>query len=169
MLEVGKRVGLVGGESASSQFDNELATIPKLPVSATSDSFWRVLIRTEGYQPELIPTLTDCFRFVERGKSPVLRGWDFPHLSHLATEVSQGSNWISSWVDFPGQHRMLVFVPEWPVCSLCGNSGGTNRKLAGETCEIRHGPSGPKSTRILGRCSRLFVFYKSGPQNFGDI
>ncbi len=91
MLEVGKRVGLVPGETAASQFDANLATIQSLPVPVKDFPFWRVVYRPEAYVPELIPSLTECVKLVEKARVH-LRGWDFPHLSNRDNERSTVRN-----------------------------------------------------------------------------
>ena len=87
MLEVGKRVGLVPGETAASKFDTELEAIQDLPVPVKEYPFWRVVFRPEVYDPDLIPSLTECVKLVEKARVR-LRGWDFPHLSNQASECS---------------------------------------------------------------------------------
>jgi hypothetical protein len=101
MLEVGKRVGLVPGETAASSFDAELATITQMPVPVKDYPYWTVLFRPESYDAELIPTLTDCIKLVEKSRVQ-LRGWDFPHLSHREEDRSHGSSWVGSWANFMG-------------------------------------------------------------------
>src|SRR5262249_6008882 len=101
MLEVGKRVGLVPGESAASLYDAELATINKLPVPVKEYPFWTVTFRPEIYLPDRIPSLTECFKLVEKARVQ-LRGWDFPHLSNRETDRGHGSTWIGSWAAFMG-------------------------------------------------------------------
>ena len=101
MLEVGKRVGLAPSETAASRFDAELATMDGLPVPVESFPHWRVLFRPETYIADLIPTLTECVKLVEKTRVR-LRGWDFPHLSHLQDERTHGSHWMGSWANFMG-------------------------------------------------------------------
>lgn len=73
-----------------------------LPVPVKDYPYWTVLFRPETYAPDLIPSLTDCIKLVEKTRVQ-LRGWDFPHLSNRDTERSHGSNWIGSWTCFMGQ------------------------------------------------------------------
>ncbi len=99
MLEGAKRVGLVPDDNAASKYDAELATIGDLPVPVLDYPYWRVLFRPVGYNPDLIPNLTECTKIVEKGRVQ-LRGWDFPHLSNRETERLHGSNWIGSLASF---------------------------------------------------------------------
>ncbi|HUK55151.1 MAG TPA: hypothetical protein VLY20_00650 [Nitrospiria bacterium] len=62
---------------------------------------WRVNLRPEKYEPELIPSLKECFEQIEKAKVS-LRGWDYPHLSNRQIERDQGLNWVASWSDFWG-------------------------------------------------------------------
>src|SRR5436309_4044427 len=79
-----------------------LATLTDIPVPVKDYPHWTVLFRPETYNPELIPSLTDCVRLVEKARVQ-LRGWDFPHLSNRDTDRSHGSNWTGSWASFEGQ------------------------------------------------------------------
>jgi hypothetical protein len=72
-----------------------------LPVPVRKFPYWAVLFRPEMYTPELIPSLGDCIKLVEKTRVQ-LRGWDFPHLSNEPTERGNGSNWVASWVNFLG-------------------------------------------------------------------
>lgn len=104
MLEAGKRVGLVPTEAAASKYDAELSTIKTLPVPINALPHWRVLFRPESYAPDLIPTLTDCVRLVEKARVR-FRGWDFPHLANKTNTDNGfvcGSQWIGSWANFMG-------------------------------------------------------------------
>ena len=101
MLEVGKRVGLVPGETSASYFDAELSTIQDFPVPVNSFPFWRVLFRPEVYDADRVSSLTECVKLVEKARVQ-LRGWDFPHLSNRDNERTHGSNWVSSWANFMG-------------------------------------------------------------------
>lgn len=101
MLEVGKRVGLVPSETAASRFDAELAAIKSFPVPVKEFPYWRVVFRPESYNTDLIPSLTECVRLVERARVQ-LRGWDFPHLSPHHEERTHGSHWVGSWANFMG-------------------------------------------------------------------
>lgn len=73
----------------------------ELPVPVTNFPFWRVSFRPETYVPDLIPTLTDCVKLVEKTRVR-LRGWDFPNWSPHKTEESFGSTYIASWANFMG-------------------------------------------------------------------
>jgi hypothetical protein len=79
-----------------------LATITEMPVPVKEYPYWTVLFRPETYSPDLIPSLTDCIKLVEKARVQ-LRGWDFPHLSNRETDRCHGSNWIGSWASFMGQ------------------------------------------------------------------
>jgi hypothetical protein len=81
---------------------NLLATLTDIPVPVKDYPYWTVLYRPETFNPELIPSLTDCVKLVEKARVQ-LRGWDFPHLSNRDTDRSHGSNWIGSWASFMGQ------------------------------------------------------------------
>jgi len=102
MLEIGKRVGLVPGETATALYDAEVATITQMPVPVKEYPYWSVTFRPENYNTELIPNLSDCVKLVDKARVQ-LRGWSFPHLSNRDTDRSQGSNWIGSWASFMGE------------------------------------------------------------------
>lgn len=101
LLELAHRVGLVPSESADTHFDQESASITNPPVPVLERPYWRVVIRPDHYDDQLIPSRSDCMKYVEKAKVR-LRGWDFPHLSRRETELGQGSNWIASWCEFMG-------------------------------------------------------------------
>lgn len=104
MLEVGKRVGMVPAEAAATKYEAELSSIENASVPVTAFPHWRVVYRPEVYDPDLIPSLSDCFRLVEKSRVQ-FRGWDFPHLARSSDSshgVVRGSNWIGSWADFMG-------------------------------------------------------------------
>jgi len=101
MLEVGKRIGLVAGETAPSKYDAELPTIESLPVPVKDFPFWQLVVRPEAYVPDLIPSLSECLKLVEKARVR-LRGWDFPHLSNKEMERTQGSHWVGSSVHVMG-------------------------------------------------------------------
>ncbi len=73
----------------------------ELPVPVLSMPHWRVTIRPEHYEANLIPTLGECFGLVERNRVR-LRGWDYPHISHSSSGRGQGGNWVASWDIFRG-------------------------------------------------------------------
>lgn len=75
-----------------------------LPVPVLETPRWRVNVRPESYNAELISSLAECFQIVEQTKLS-LRGWDYPHLSHRANERGQGSNWVASWSEFGGRNE----------------------------------------------------------------
>lgn len=77
-------------------------TEPSLPVPVTKHPHWRVNMRPEGYNPELLPSLSACFDLVQSTKLS-LRGWDYPHLSKRSGERTTGNNWVASWSSF-GNH-----------------------------------------------------------------
>ncbi|SCZ86146.1 AlbA family DNA-binding domain-containing protein [Nitrosomonas mobilis] len=104
MLEVGKRVGLVPAESSKTKYEAELATVEGDPVPIKTYPFWRVQYHPEFYDSDLIPTLSDCFRLVEKSRVQ-FRGWDFPHLARSSDSshgVVRGSQSIGSWANFMG-------------------------------------------------------------------
>lgn len=72
-----------------------------LPVPVLKYPHWRVNIRPGGYEPDLIPTLKDCYSVIEQTKVR-LRGWDYPHLSNRQNQRGQGINWVDCWSDFGG-------------------------------------------------------------------
>jgi len=72
-----------------------------LPVPVLEHPYWRVNIRPNEYQEQLIPNLSKCLEIVEKTKLS-LRGWDYPHLSNRSTERSFGKNWVASWSNFMG-------------------------------------------------------------------
>ncbi len=73
----------------------------KLPVPVLEYPYWRVNIRPNDYQEQLIPNLGKCLEIIEKTKLS-LRGWDYPHLSNRETERSFGKNWVGSWSNFMG-------------------------------------------------------------------
>jgi hypothetical protein len=101
MLEVGKRVGLVPGETAPSRYDAELGPVETPPDLMKGLPFWRIVFRPEEYVPDLIPSLTECLKLIEKTRVQ-LRGWDFPHLPSKDNERLHGSNWIGAEVAFLG-------------------------------------------------------------------
>jgi hypothetical protein len=76
----------------------------KLPVPVLEEPHWRVRLRSEGYEKELIPSLKQCLEIIEQTKLSI-RGWDYPHLSHRDSERELGNNWIASWSDFLGHNE----------------------------------------------------------------
>ena len=100
MLEVGRHIGLVAGETAASKYEAELGTI-RLPVSVKDFPFWKFVVRPESYVPDLIPSLTDGFKLVEKPRVS-LRGCAFPFLSNRENEQAHGSDWIGSSVQLMG-------------------------------------------------------------------
>ena len=101
MLEAGKRVGLVPSETSTAQFESELAGIKEFPVPVTEFPYWQVRFCPEFYNSDLIPSLTECVKLVEKARVQ-LRGCDFPHLSNDAQEQTHGSSWVGSWANFMG-------------------------------------------------------------------
>jgi len=73
----------------------------RLPVPVTDYPYWRVVFRPKSYDPELIPSLTDCVKLVEKTRVR-LRGWDFPFWSPHENEHSLRSTSIASWANFMG-------------------------------------------------------------------
>jgi hypothetical protein len=70
-----------------------------LPVPVLEYPHWRVNIRPNEYQEQLIPSLGKCIEIIEKTKLS-LRGWDYPHLSNRQTERAFGRNWVASWANF---------------------------------------------------------------------
>jgi hypothetical protein len=81
---------------------NLLASLTDMPVPVKDYPYWTVMYRPETYNPELIASLSECVKLVEKARVR-LRGWDFPHLSNRDTDRSQGSTWIGSWASFMGE------------------------------------------------------------------
>jgi hypothetical protein len=79
-----------------------------VPVPVLKYPHWRVNIRPGSYEPNLIPTLKDCYDVIEQAKVR-LRGWDYPHLSHRQNERAQGTNWVACWSDSQGQFEYWRF------------------------------------------------------------
>jgi hypothetical protein len=105
ILEISTRVGMVRGETEADRFAHELegyVTAGTLPVPVLNFPHWRVVIRPTSYVNERIQTLAECYSLVERNRVS-LRGWDFPHLSNRDPDRAQGTNWVSSWVNFIGE------------------------------------------------------------------
>jgi hypothetical protein len=76
----------------------------QLPVPVKDHPFWRVEYRPDRFVPDLIPSLTECVKLVEKARVR-LRGWDFPHLANRTDDnhgIVRGSNWIGSWANFMG-------------------------------------------------------------------
>ena len=71
---------------------------PTLPVPVLDEPHWRVNFRPDEYDPELIPTLAECFRLVEQ-TSVRFRGWPYPYLSNRQDERSRLANSVESWVN----------------------------------------------------------------------
>ena len=62
-----------------------LATLTDIPVPVKDYPYWTVMYRPETYDPDLIPSLSECVKLVEKARVQ-LRGWDFPHLSNKETK-----------------------------------------------------------------------------------
>lgn len=99
MLEVAHRVGLVPSESSEQQFDAELLTITEFPVPVTESPYWKVTIRPDLYEEELIPSRSECLRLVEKTRVR-LRGWDFPAGTSGESPIVQGGTWIGTSCQF---------------------------------------------------------------------
>ena len=69
---------------------------PALPVPVLDEPHWRVNFRPDEYDPELIPTLAECFRLVEQ-TSVRFRGWPYPYLS--PDERRRRANRVESWTN----------------------------------------------------------------------
>ena len=71
---------------------------PTLPVPVLEQPHWRVNFRPGEYDPELIPTLAECFRLVEQ-TSVRFRGWPYPYLSYQPDERGRLANGVAAWTD----------------------------------------------------------------------
>ncbi len=69
---------------------------PTLPVPVLEQPHWRVNFRPDHYDPELIPSPSECFRLVEQ-TSVRFRGWPYPYLS--PDERGRLANGVESWTD----------------------------------------------------------------------
>ena len=69
---------------------------PTLPVPVLGQPHWRVNFRPDDYDPELVPTLAECFRLVEQ-TSVRFRRWPYPYLS--PDERCERTNGVESWTD----------------------------------------------------------------------
>ena len=69
---------------------------PTLPVPVLEQPHWRVNFRPDEYDPELIPTLAECFRLVEQTRV-FLRGWGYPYLSNGQDGRGRLTNGVASW------------------------------------------------------------------------
>lgn len=72
-----------------------------LPDLIAGQPHWRVDLRPEIYEAELIPSIADCYATIEKTRLR-LGGWEFPYLSPHRNQRQQGNNWIASGVDFAG-------------------------------------------------------------------
>jgi len=72
-----------------------------LPVPVLEHPHWRVNLRPQDYVEEAIPSLSECFRIVEKN-CVRLRGWEYPLLNPYADQRGQGKNWVASWAHFGG-------------------------------------------------------------------
>jgi hypothetical protein len=73
----------------------------QLPVPVLELPHWRVTFQPDRYVEERIPSVGRCVELVQQNKVS-LRGWDFPHLSHLEEERAFVANYFASWIDFMG-------------------------------------------------------------------
>jgi hypothetical protein len=106
ILEVSRRIGLVPRASSIELFDKELQDLDtQLPLPILQTPHWRVNLRPEYYDYELIPSLSECFKLVEQNRVR-LRGWFYPYLNSDREKRAQESNWIASWED-------IVFMEYW--------------------------------------------------------
>jgi hypothetical protein len=108
ILEVSHRIGMISPDSDHEKFKKDLQDVLspglKLPVPVLSLPHWQVIIHPATYEPELVTSLNGCFELVEQTKVR-LRGWDFPHLSHLDEERIKGNNWVGSWASFMNEYE----------------------------------------------------------------
>ena len=110
----------------------------RLRVPVKDNPYRRVVFRPKTYDPELIPSLSDCVKLVEKTRVR-LRGWDFPFWSPQATSTRFAPCQLLLG-ELHGEHRVLGIVSERPVRSPCGGAGGHKGKLAGKApgATIRH-------------------------------
>lgn len=76
----------------------------QLPVPILDKPHWRVNLHPEVHEPELLSTLSDCYKTIEKTRVR-LRGWDFPHLSQEPDERGLGQNYAASWCEIFGHHE----------------------------------------------------------------
>ncbi len=106
ILEVSQRIGLVPSSSSTELFNQELKGLDsQIRVPVLQTPHWRVNLRPEYYEPELIPSLSKCFSLIEQNRVK-LRGWSYPCENY---DSVQGSNWIASWTDFLGRNEYWRF------------------------------------------------------------
>jgi len=130
-----------------------------LPVPVLNDAYWRVNIRPDIYQPELIPSLKACFELVQKTKVR-LRGWDYPHLSREELERGQGTNWIASWCDFMGQREYWRLYQSGQFLHLFSVSETMSREWREKLAQdLRHHLRGDVPKKIAGYISILNFLY----------
>lgn len=56
---------------------------------------WRIVVRPDRHEAERIPTLSACWKLIEKRRL-MLRGWDYPHLDTHNDGQENGANWIAS-------------------------------------------------------------------------
>lgn len=126
-----------------------------LPVPVFSDAYWRVNIRPNNYQPELIPSLKACFELVQQTRVR-LRGWDYPHLSRREQERSQGTNWVASWTDFTPQRDYWRLYQSGQFVHLFSVSEVRSQEWKDELAQnLRHHLRGDVPKRLAGYISIL--------------
>lgn len=69
-----------------------------LPDLIAGHPHWRVNLRPEIHEAELIPSIADCYATIEKTRLR-LGGWEFPYLSPHRNQRQQGANWIASGVN----------------------------------------------------------------------
>lgn len=62
-----------------------------------STGYWRINIRPTRFQPDRIPSLSQCRDIIKEVKVS-LRGWDYPHIDQR--ELLSGQDWIESRTDW---------------------------------------------------------------------
>lgn len=63
-----------------------------------SGPHWRLLIRPESYESQMIESRRRCRELVEAAKVR-LGGWDFPVVSWSAADQGTGNDYVDSWVE----------------------------------------------------------------------
>ena len=138
----------------------EIETL-KLPVPVLDFPHWRVNIRPNTYQEELIPSLSRCFEIVEQTKVR-LRGWDYPHLSTRDNQRCQGVNWVGSWSNFQGHNEYWRFYQSGQFIHLFSIRESTENSFRShleKTSRAHHYFREPDWSSVKGFVSVLNFFY----------
>ena len=141
----------------------EVATVPaNLPVPVLNYPHWRVNLRPERYEPELIPTLAECLKAVEQCRV-ALRGWDFPTLSNSQEEREFGENYVASWTAFMEEIEYWRFYQSGQFLHLHAIEEAVSANLrkqleAAAQRNVRH--SNVDSNQVAGFISLMNFFYR---------